>query len=133
MSENVAYLSRAWRDEAQKRLKVQLSPERMKNISTSMCSIYKNCPDGCENFLFAQYENGELTALEVGPGDPPEAEFIITGDYEVLARISRLELKSQVALMTGKLKLKGNMIKALRLATISDRFQSVVSQIPTDY
>jgi len=130
MSDKLAYLGPEWSVEAEKRLKEELSPERMNRITSSMVNIYKNCPDGRDKYWLVRYENGELTGFEVGEGDPPKAEFKIIGDYEVFAKISRAEMKSQVALMTGKLKLKGNMVKALKLAAIVDRFNKVISKIP---
>ena len=66
-------------------------------------------------------------------GEPPEAEFHITGTYDVFARIARAELGAQKALMTGQLKLKGNMIKALKLAAIADRLNKVLAGIPAAY
>ncbi len=63
----------------------------------------------------------------------PVAEFVITGDYEVFSKISRAEMGSQRALMSGKLKLKGNMVKALKLAAVSDRVNKVLSQVPAEY
>ena len=45
----------------------------------------------------------------------------------------RGELGAQKALMTLKLKLKGNMVKALRLASLADRLNKVLAKIPTDY
>ena len=63
--------------------------------------------------------------MEVGDGEPPKAEFTITGDYDVFARISRAEMSSQRALMTGKLKVRGNMAKALKLAAVADRLNKV--------
>ncbi len=35
--------------------------------------------------------------------------------------------------MTGKLKLKGNMIQALKLAAIADRLNKVLAEIPAVY
>ncbi len=35
--------------------------------------------------------------------------------------------------MTGKLKLKGNMVKALKLAAIADRMNKVLAKIPVRY
>jgi putative sterol carrier protein len=69
----------------------------------------------------------------VREGDLPEAEFRIIGDYEIFAKISRAEMGSRSALMSGKLMLKGNMVKALSLSAIVDRMNKVLSGIPTDY
>lgn len=133
MAANVRYLSTEWRDEAERRLKAELSADRMNRITSSMSNIYQKCPDGGEKYLFFKFEDGALVELSVGTGEPPQAEFRITGDYETFAKISRAELGSQKALMTGKLKLKGNMVKALKLASVADRLNKVLATIPADY
>ena len=133
MADLHAYLSPSWRDEALKRLQAELPPEKMNNVTTSMSNIYKNCPDGVEHFLFVECKEGKVTRVETGTGEPPQAEFRIIGNYETFARISRAELGAQKALMTGKLKLKGNLAKALKLAAVSDRLNKVLAQIPTQY
>jgi len=71
--------------------------------------------------------------VQVGEGDGPKAEFVISGDYDVFARISRAELGSQKALMGGLLKLKGNMVKALKLASLSDRLNKIIATIETEF
>ncbi len=66
-------------------------------------------------------------------GEFPKAEFTITADYELFAKISRAETKARGALMSGKMKLKGPLVKALRLAPLVDRLNEVISTIPTEY
>ncbi len=133
MSDKHVYLSSAWRDEALSRLQAELPPEKMNNISTSMSNIYKNCPGGEDMFLFIECTEGKVTSVQTGTTGAPDGEFKITGDYETFAKISRAELGSQKALFLGKLKLKGNMAKALKLAALADRINKVLSQIPTKY
>lgn len=133
MSEKVKYLSSEWCEEAERRLKNELTPEKMNNITSSMTNAYCNCPWEKDTYLHISFINGNLDKCIVGNGELPEAEFTITGDYSVFAQISRAELSSQLALMTGKLKLRGNMIKALKLAAISDRINKIFSTIPTEY
>jgi putative sterol carrier protein len=127
------YLTEEWRAEAERRLKAELTPERMNNITSSMSNVYLDCPGGGSKYLLFRFENGAVAELALGTGEPPEAEFHITGTYEVFAQISRAELGAQKALMTGKLKLKGNMIKALKLAAIADRLNKVLAGIPASY
>ena len=69
----------------------------------------------------------------VGEGEGPKAEFVISGEYEVFAKISRAELGAQKALMGGLLKLKGNMVKALKLASLVDRLNKIIATIETEY
>ena len=133
MSDRVKYLSSEWHAMAGEALREQISPDKMKNITASMSNIYKNCRDGKERFLFVSLKDGAVADFQVGEGPPPKAEFRITGDYEVFSRITRAELGAHTALMTGKLKLKGNMVKALKLAPLADRINKVFSTLPTIY
>ena len=127
------YLTEEWRAEAEKRLKAELTPERMNRITSSMSNVYLDCPGGGTKYLLFRFQDGALAELALGTGEPPAAEFLITGGYDVFAQISRAELGAQKALMTGKLKLKGNMIKALKLAAIADRLNKVLAGIPAAY
>ncbi len=133
MTEKVKYLSPAWRDEAERRLSSELPPERMNLVTSSMANIYKDCPDGKDRFMFFRFEEGRFADLVIDEGQPPKAEFFITGKYDTFAKITRAELSAQKALMTGKLKLKGNMVKALKLASLADRLNKVLATIPAEY
>ena len=133
MGDAFRYLDAAWTVEARARLTEALDPEKMNGITTSMADIYEACPDGKSRWLFVQCDAGKLARFDVGEGEAPEAEFRIIGSYDVFAAISKGELGSQKALMTGKLRLKGNMAKALRLAPLADRINKVLSTIPAQY
>ena len=127
------YLSPEWTAEAEKRLRGQLTPEQMKNLTSSMLTVYHNCPDGKERALYYKIEDGIFTDISVREAPLPTAEFAISGEYETFARISRAELGSRSALMNGSLRLQGNMVKALSLASIVDRFNKILSEIPCEY
>jgi putative sterol carrier protein len=127
------YLSPEWRDEVEKRLKAELSPEKMSYATSSMSYIHLNCPDGGARYIYFRFENGDLGELEVGRIPSRESEFKITGQYDTFAKISNSELDSQSALMSGKLKLNGNILKAIKLAPACDRINKVLSSIPAEY
>ncbi len=129
----IKYLSPEWTAEAENRLRSQLTPEMMKNLTSSMITLYNNCPDGKDRALYYKLDNGTFTEISVREAPFPEAEFVISGDYETFAKISRAELGSRSALMTGKLRLQGNMVKALSLASIVDRFNKILSEIVCEY
>jgi putative sterol carrier protein len=131
--ERFEYLSMEWTEEAAKRLRAELTPEKMKHVTSSMLTVYKGCPDGQDRALYYKFVDGVLTELSICEGELPEAEFRIIGDYETFAKISRAELGSRAALMSGKLILKGNMVKALSLASVVDRLNKVLATIPTEY
>lgn len=133
MAGKVAYLSSEWRDEVERRLKEELSPEKMKFLTTSVSFNYTGCPDGRDRHLYLKTEGGVFTEVKVDEGASPGAEFVITGSYDLFSRVTQGLVSSQRALMSGKLKLKGNMVKALKLASLSDRMNKIMSQIPTTY
>jgi len=127
------YLSPEWTAEAFRRLKEELTPDKMKNVTSSMVTLYENCPDGKNRALYYRFVDGVVADVSIQEGEPPDAEFRITGDYDTFARISRAELGSRAALMTGKLRLHGNMVKALSLSAVVDRMNKVLATIPTEY
>ena len=131
--ERFRYLSQEWIDEAAKRLRAELTPDKMKNVTSSMLTVYKNCPDGVDRALYYKFVDGAIDELSIREGELPEAEFRIVGDYETFAKISRAEIGSRSALMSGKLVLKGNMVKALSLSAVVDRLNKVLASIPTDF
>ena len=131
--EQFKYLSPEWAQEATRRLQRDLTPEKMKHLTSSMMNIYANCPDGLDRAVFYRIVDGVVEELSLQEGDLPRAEFTIKGDYETFARISRAELNARAALMSGKLTLRGNLVKALRLAPVVDRLNEVLATIPTDY
>lgn len=129
----VKYLSSEWSIEAQDRLRRQLDADAMKHLTSSMLTIYANCPDGIDRALYYKIVDGSFEDISVREAPFPEAEFIISGDYETFAKISRAEIGSRYALMNGKLRLKGNMVKALSLSSVVDRLNKVLSEIECEY
>lgn len=132
--EKLLYLSPEWGEEVEKRLREGLTPEKMNNLTSSMNNVYLKCPgSAAEKYFFVGFENGAVSRVEVGEGKGPAAEFTITGDYETFAKISRAEMGAQKALMSGKMKLRGNMVKALKLASLCDRINKIIATIPTQF
>jgi len=133
MAEEFVYLSPEWVAEAGKRLRAELTPEQMKHLTSSMLTVYTGCPDGTDRALYYGVVDGVVEELALVEGGAREAEFVITAGYDTFARISRAELKARAALMSGKMTLKGNLVKALRLAPVVDRLNEVLAGIPTAY
>jgi len=127
------YLSKEWAEEVIKRANEKLTPEKMKHVTSSMLTLNTNCPDGKERAVYYEIVDGVVTTVSIMEGKMPNAEFTITADYQLYARISRAELKARRALMSGKMKLKGPLVKALRLAPLVDRLNEVISTIPSEY
>ncbi|NMD40576.1 MAG: SCP2 sterol-binding domain-containing protein [Deltaproteobacteria bacterium] len=133
MEQTVTYLSQQWRDEAEKRLKGEISPEKMKHLTSSVAYVYVGCPDGRDRYLYFKTTDGRFEQILVGEGDPPQSDFRVTGPYDIFAGLTQGKIKSQRALMSGKLRLKGNMVKALKLASLADRINKVLEKTPARY
>lgn len=130
---NVVYLSPEWVEEGRRRVKAELTPEKLRHLSSSMTNIYENCPDGKERYFFVEFEDGNLSRFETGEGEPPKGKFKIIADYDTFVKITRGELGAVKALTSRKLTLRGNMAKALRLAPLVDKLNRVLAKIPTDF
>lgn len=133
VTQKFKYLSPEWTEEVKKRANERLTPERMKHITSSMLTVNKNCPDGKDRAIYYEIVDGVVMEVSLQEGEFPKAEFTITADYQLFARISRAETKARAALMSGKMKLKGPLVKALRLSPLVDRLNEVISTIPTEY
>jgi putative sterol carrier protein len=133
VTQKFQYLSPEWAEEVSRRVRDKLTPERMKYITSSMLTINTNCPDGKDRAVYYEIVDGVVTKVSIREGELPEAEFTITADYQLFAKISRAEMKARGALMSGKMKLKGPLVKALRLSPLVDRLNEVISTIPTEY
>lgn len=127
------YLSPEWVQETWQRFRQELDADKMKHVTSSMLTVYKHCPDGRDRALYYRFVDGVVDELSLHEGDLPEAEFCIIGDYEIFAKISRAEMGSRSALMSGKLVLKGNLVKALSLSAVVDRMNKVMATIPAEY
>ncbi|MFX1367834.1 MAG: SCP2 sterol-binding domain-containing protein [Promethearchaeota archaeon] len=131
------YLSKEWMDEVISRVTAKLTAEEMKHVSSSMVNIVENCPDGNTRYMYFRFEDGLLAEAAIGTQDDEvsqkKAEFRIIGDYDVFAKISQAELGARSALMRNKIKLKGNMVKALRLSSVVDKLNKIIATVPTDY
>jgi putative sterol carrier protein len=129
----IKYLSPEWTTEAAKRLRERLTAADMKFLTSSMLTLYRHCPDGADHALYFKIEKGIFIDISVRQAPMPQAEFVISGDYATFARITQSKLGSRTALLSGKLRLNGNMIKALSLTPLVDRFNSILAEIPCEY
>lgn len=133
MSNAVKYLSAEWCAQAEKQLREGLSPDILKNATISMTNSYLNCPDGTNKYTYMDIVDGEFHSMVVSDGETPNADFNITADYLIFVQMAKGELSGQKAMMSGSLKLNGNIMKAMKFAPISDTITKVLASIPTEY
>jgi len=133
MNKKLVYLSTEWKAEAEKRLREELTSEKLKGLSSSVTNVHLNCPDGKKKFIYSKYEKGELVDFLVGEGEPIKAEFLISGEYDTFVRIFKAEISTKEAFSSGKIKFKGNMIKAIKLVPVASAVNRILGSIKTNY
>ena len=89
-----------------------------------------DAPEGAETTYFMQIANGQLAA-GAGPAEAPDAT--ITNDYETAAAISKGELNTQMAFMTGKLKVSGNMAKLMMNQAMLAEYAKAAAGVEVEY
>jgi putative sterol carrier protein len=130
---SVKYLSPEWLDEAEKVLKA-IPEEKVNKGSMVTCNYYEGCPDGRNKYLFVRFENGQFTQILLGEGEPSETpQFGVNAPYETWVKVAKRELSPQKGLMSGKLKLRGSMIAALKMTKTADAMGAALATIPTEY
>ena len=66
-------------------------------------------------------------------GTLDDAEVSITNDYETQMGISKGEINTQMAFMTGKLKVQGNMAKLMMNQAMFNQFTAALSDMDVEY
>lgn len=87
-------------------------------------------PDGGD---LDYYVNIADDAAEVGLGELEDGDLTVTNSYETAAGISKGDLNTQMAFMTGKLKVSGDMAKLMLNQAVIAEMTNAMSQIETQY
>ena len=69
----------------------------------------------------------------VTPGVLDEADVVVSNNYETAAAISKGELNTQAAFMTGRLKVSGQLAKLLANQGALTNYSAAVSGMPVEY
>ena len=103
--------------------------EAMANVDLGLQFNVSDGPDGDTDY-FLQIGDGTAT-LELGELDDFDAS--VGSDYESAAAISQGELNIQMAFMTGKIKVGGNMAKVMMHQGLINEFARVSSGLDLEY
>jgi putative sterol carrier protein len=116
----VKFLSEEWNNISKEYILKKLDPEKdLKNVTTSLLAVIEHVPpnDTTMNF-YLMLQDGKLTDFIVNSGDSSEgkeAVFTVSGNYGTYKSILKGEMSMAVALLRGRLKLKGSKMKALQI------------------
>lgn len=104
-----------------------------KTIATAALTLQFEIPDapeGAEGRYYLAISDGKLVA---GPGDATGPDATITNNYETAVALSKGELNTQMAFMTGKLKVAGNMAKIMMNQPLFNSFADAASGVQVEY
>jgi putative sterol carrier protein len=87
-------------------------------------------PEGTEAVYHITVDNGTATAV---PGPAEDADATISNDYETAVAISKGELNTQMAFMTGKLKVSGNMAKLMMNQPMLSQYAAAAADVDVEY
>jgi putative sterol carrier protein len=89
-----------------------------------------DAPEGSEDRYYVAISDG---TAEAAAGDAEEPDASIANDYETATAISKGDLNTQMAFMTGKLKVTGNMAKLMMNQTVLTQFAEAASSLDVEY
>jgi putative sterol carrier protein len=116
----VKFLSEGWIELSKKYILEKLDPTKdLQNVTTSLLAVVEHVPpnDNTMNFLL-RIQHGKLTDFISNTGDTTDGKdvvFTVTGNYGTYKSILKGEMSMAVALLKGRLKLKGSKMKALQI------------------
>ena len=134
----IKFLSDEWVDQAKNIVSKNLDPETdLNNANTSVLNIINNVPpDGHTVYFFLAVKNGKITELLVdktGSLSEKNAEFMVTGNYATFVQIFRGEMKTLIALIKNRVKIKGDKMKALQFVKSIDKITFCLREIETEF
>ncbi len=99
------------------------------NVDLSVQFDVSGAPDGDVTYYLAVADGSVDTQL--GPLDG--ADVTVSSDYETSQAISKGELNVQMAFMTGKIKVGGNMAKIMMHQGVLNEYARVLSGLDIEY
>jgi alkyl sulfatase BDS1-like metallo-beta-lactamase superfamily hydrolase len=101
----------------------------MNNVELGLQFNVTDAPDGEIDYYLTVGDGAALLAL----GTLEDADASVSSDYETAAAISKGELNVQMAFMTGKIKVGGNMAKVMMYQGLINEFARVSSTLDLEY
>ncbi|HSM01236.1 MAG TPA: SCP2 sterol-binding domain-containing protein [Acidimicrobiia bacterium] len=100
------------------------------NVDLTLQFEVPDAPEGTESRYFFKIEDG---TLEAAPGDAESPDATISNSYETAAAVSKGELNTQMAFMSNKLKVSGNMAKIMMNQGMFNAFADAASGVDVEY
>lgn len=89
-----------------------------------------DAPEGAEKIYSIAVKGG---AAQATPGAMESPDVTIVNNYETAAAMAKGELNTQMAFMSGKIKVSGNMGKIMMNQAMLAEFAKATSAMPVEY
>lgn len=130
------YLTEEWAEQALARVETdERVLEAVRGLELSLLTIILNAPEGAYGFLYVAFDASGLKEYRVGHDyhtvtrDLATPTFVVSGDYEVFARVQRGEVSQRRAVLSKQLHLTGSFLKAIRhlraLEAVTDALREI--------
>ena len=100
------------------------------NVDLTLQFDVPDAPDGAEKRYHFTIQDGSLVAA-AGDADAPDAT--ISNSYETAVAVSKGDMNTQMAFMSGKLKVSGNMAKIMMNQGMFNAFADAASGVDVEY
>jgi len=100
------------------------------NAQISIAFEVPDAPEGAEKNYTVAVEGG-VAKVAAGPGASPD--ITIVNNYETAVAMAKGELNTQMAFMTGKIKVSGNMGKLMTNQAMLTQFANAMAGMQVDY
>ncbi len=89
-----------------------------------------DAPEGCVDAYYLKIDGGDSTTAT---GEVDGSDVVISSDYATSEAISKGDLNTQTAFMTGKLKITGNLAKLMMHQNIIQQWGAAGESIEVEY
>lgn len=125
------FLSSEWLDDLETTLNGHEGfTSSISGTDLSLQFVVPDAPEGAEGEYHLVIGGGKATT-GVGAAESPDAT--ITNDYATATQIFKGELNTQMAFMTGKLKVAGNMAKIMQNQAVLGQFANAAAEVDVDF
>lgn len=133
------YLSREW--VAAGRGEVESDPvfrDRTQGIHASILCVIHEQPEHADEVFYIDFRDGRILDLYTGDRASFEARgvtptFEVHGDYDTFMQIQEGHLSQATALMRGRLRLRGSLLKAMKYMRALETVTDILRRVPTEY
>ena len=100
------------------------------NVDLTLQFEIPDAPEGTAGAYYMAVADGKAVAA---PGTADDPDATIVQSYETSEAISKGELNTQMAFMTGKLKVSGNMAKLMMNQAMLGQFAAATAGLDVEY